>query len=52
MDLILVHAVQLTPKIKVQISGRMASIGISEGYSEILVSFSFLKTLNLFLVFF
>ena len=30
MDLILVHAVQLKPTIKVQISGRMASIGISD----------------------
>ena len=29
-DLILVHAVQLKPAIKVQISGRMASIGISD----------------------
>ena len=29
-DLILVHAVQLKPTIKVQISGRMASIGISD----------------------
>ena len=29
-DLILVHAVQLKPMIKVQISGRMASIGISD----------------------
>ena len=28
--LILIHAVQLKPTIKVQISGRMASIGISE----------------------
>ena len=27
-DLILVHAVQLQPTVKVQISGRMASIGI------------------------
>ena len=30
MDLILVHAVQLKPTIKVQISGRMAFIGISD----------------------
>ena len=29
-DLILVHAVQLNPTIKLQISGRMASIGISD----------------------
>ena len=29
-DLILVHAVQLKPTIKVHISGRMASIGISD----------------------
>ena len=29
-NLILVHAVQLKPTIKVQISGRMASIGISD----------------------
>ena len=29
-DLILVHAVQLKPTIKVQISRRMASIGISD----------------------
>ena len=29
-DFILVHAVQLKPTIKVQISGRMASIGISD----------------------
>ena len=29
-DLILVHAVLLKPTIKVQISGRMASIGISD----------------------
>ena len=29
-DLILVHAVQLKPTIKVQISGRMAYIGISD----------------------
>ena len=29
-DLILVHAVQLKPTIKVQISGRMASIGTSD----------------------
>ena len=29
-DLILVHAVQLKPTIKVQTSGRMASIGISD----------------------
>ena len=29
-DPILVHAVQLKPTIKVQISGRMASIGISD----------------------
>ena len=29
-DLILVHAVQLKPTIKVQISGRMESIGISD----------------------
>ena len=29
-DLILVHAVQLKPTIKVQISGRMVSIGISD----------------------
>ena len=29
-DLSLVHAVQLKPTIKVQISGRMASIGISD----------------------
>ena len=29
-DLILVHAVQLKPTVKVQISGRMASIGISD----------------------
>ena len=29
-DLIFVHAVQLKPTIKVQISGRMASIGISD----------------------
>ena len=29
-DLILVHTVQLKPTIKVQISGRMASIGISD----------------------
>ena len=29
-DLILVHAVQLKPTIKVKISGRMASIGISD----------------------
>ena len=29
-DLILVHAVQLKPTIKIQISGRMASIGISD----------------------
>ena len=29
-DLILVHAIQLKPTIKVQISGRMASIGISD----------------------
>ena len=28
MDVILVHAVQLKPMVKVQISGRMASIGI------------------------
>ena len=39
-DLILVHAVQLKPTIKVQISGKMASIGISDVvtasvYSEI-----------------
>ena len=38
-DCILVHAVQLKPTIKVQISGRMASIGISDvvtasAYSE------------------
>ena len=31
-NLILVHAVQLKPTIKVQISGRMASIGISDNY--------------------
>ena len=30
MDLILVHTVQLKPTMKVQISGRMASIGISD----------------------
>ena len=30
MDVILVHAVQLKPTIKVQISRRMASIGISD----------------------
>ena len=30
MDLILVHAVQLKRTVKVQISGRMASIGISD----------------------
>ena len=29
-DLILVHEVQLKPMIKIQISGRMASIGISD----------------------
>ena len=29
-DLILVHTVQLKPTIKVQISGRMASIGLSD----------------------
>ena len=29
-DLIVVHAVQLKPTIKVQISGRMASFGISD----------------------
>ena len=29
-DLILVHTVQLKPKIKVQISGRMVSSGISD----------------------
>ena len=29
-DLILVYAVHLTPMIKVQISGRMVSIGISD----------------------
>ena len=29
-DLVLVHVVQLKPTIKVQISGRMASIGISD----------------------
>ena len=29
-DLILVHAVQLKPTIKVQISGRMASVGITD----------------------
>ena len=29
-DLILVHAVHLKPTIKVQISGRLASIGISD----------------------
>ena len=29
-DLIFVHTVQLKPTIKVQISGRMASIGISD----------------------
>ena len=29
-DLILVHAVQLKPTIKLQISGRMSSIGISD----------------------
>ena len=29
-DLILVHTVQLKPTIKAQISGRMASIGISD----------------------
>ena len=29
-DLILVHAVQLKPMVKVQISGRKASIGISD----------------------
>ena len=29
-DLILVHVVQLKPAIKVKISGRMASIGISD----------------------
>ena len=30
MDLIFVHTVQLKPTIKAQISGRMASIGISD----------------------
>ena len=30
MELILVHAVQLKPTIKVQIAGRMASISISD----------------------
>ena len=40
MDLILVHIVQLKPTIKAQISGGMASIGISDvvtasEYSEI-----------------
>ena len=33
-DLILVHAVQLKPTVKVQISGRMASIGISDVVSS------------------
>ena len=37
-DLILVHAVQLKPKVKVEISGRMASIGISDVVSASIYS--------------
>ena len=38
-DLILVHVVQLKPMVKVQISGRMASIGISDVVTTSLYSY-------------
>ena len=44
-DIILVHAVQLKPMVKVQISGRMASIGISNVVSASVYSGQALKFL-------